>query len=57
VEAILLAHEKRPHEDGKTRREQLFLQVRWLGTEQTSWEPVNGLYHLPIHYARLPNRE
>ncbi len=47
VESIV-QHEKRPHPNGHTQREQLYLLVKWMGLEKQSWEPVSGLYHLPL---------
>ncbi len=43
-------HEKRPHPTPTIKQEQLFLLIKWEGFDDShnSWEPISGLYHLPL---------
>ena len=46
----IVRHEKRPSPLAHVKREQLFLFVKWEGYDEAanSWEPIAGLYHLPL---------
>jgi len=46
----IVRHEKRRHQSENVKREQLFLLVKWEGYDDSanSWEPISGLYHLPL---------
>lgn len=46
----IVRHEKRRHQSEKVKREQLFILVKWEGYDESanSWEPISGLYHLPM---------
>ena len=46
----IVRHEKRPNPLPNVKREQLFLFVKWEGYDESanSWEPISGLYHLPM---------